>query len=131
MTKILIIRLSSLGDIIHVYPMIYDIKNYFNNCQESCQIDWLVDDSFKNLVECNSLIDNIITVPLRRWKKQKLHIVSEFISWKNSLPSKQYDYIIDVQGMIKSAFLTRYFNGSVYGYGFLTLKEKEKKFRKG
>jgi heptosyltransferase-1 len=120
MTKILIIRLSSLGDIIHVYPMIYDIKQHIKNCQ----IDWLVDNSFYELVKCNYMIDNVIAIPLRSWKKNKLSIISEFKVWKKNLPIEQYDYIIDVQGLIKSAFLTKFFNGPTYGYGFSTAKEK-------
>ena len=78
MIKILIVRLSSLGDIVHTYPMLNDIKK---NVKE-CKVDWLVDESFAELVKLNPLVNNVITVPLRSWKKNKLQIFSNLKSWR-------------------------------------------------
>jgi heptosyltransferase-1 len=120
MIKILIIRLSSLGDIVHTFPMIYDIKKNIKDCH----IDWLVDESFVDLVKLNTNVDNIITVPLRKWKKQKLTAIFEIFRWYRLLNKKEYDYIIDIQGLIKSAIFTKFFKGDVYGFDKNSIKEK-------
>lgn len=122
--NILIVRLSSLGDIIHTYPMLFDIKTNLNNCS----IDWLIDSDFTNLVELNPLIDNVISIPLRSWLKNKTTLLIKFFRWrklqKQQLGNKYYDYIIDSQGLLKSAILTTCFNGTVVGLGRNSIKEK-------
>lgn len=118
--KILIVRLSSLGDIIHTYPMIFDIKNNLPNAS----IDWLVDDSFKSLVALNPHVDNIIPIPLRKWKKNKLKLLSNINVWKKEINNNTYDYIIDSQGLVKSALLSKCFNGKIYGLGIRSIREK-------
>ncbi|MCC2626146.1 MAG: waaC [Burkholderiales bacterium] len=120
MKKILIIRLSSLGDIIHTFPMIYDIKK--NNPDYA--IDWLVDENFKDIARFCPQITTVIPIPLRRWKASKLSAIFEFIKWKSSLKNREYDYIIDAQGLVKSAIFTRVFKGTVYGLGKYSIKEK-------
>lgn len=120
MKKILIVRLSSLGDIIHTFPMVYDIKHN----HPEYEIDWLVDESFKDLVKLNPYINQIISVPLRRWKSNKLTAILEFIKWRNHVKRESYDYIIDAQGLIKSAIFTRLFKGPVHGLGKYSIKEK-------
>ncbi|MFN8770376.1 MAG: lipopolysaccharide heptosyltransferase I [Neisseriaceae bacterium] len=120
MVKILIIRLSSIGDIIHTFPMVYDIKN---NIKDVC-IDWVVDESFKDLLKYNKNVNNVITVPFRKWKKNKIKLIYNFRNWYKQLENKEYDFIIDSQGLIKSAILTRYFNGNVYGYDCSSAREK-------
>lgn len=119
MTKILIIRLSSLGDIVHTFPMVQDIKKNIPNCQ----IDWLVDQNFTKLVKLNSNMDNVIEIPLRSWKKNKLTMLSQAVKWKNQLKNRNYDYIIDSQGLIKSAIFVKLFKGKSHGYNRKSAKE--------
>lgn len=110
--RILIIRLSSIGDIFHTFTILPDLKQIFPNST----IDWLVDDGFKGIAELSPLIDNVIPIPLRKWKKSKLTWLANVIRFKKSLAKVKYNYIIDTQGLIKSAILTKYlFNGMVYG----------------
>lgn len=122
MKKILIIRLSSLGDIVHNYPMLYDIKYKIKDCQ----VDWLVDANFVDLIKLNNLVDGIIPIPLRIWKKNKLKIFYYFFKWYKYIKNKnrQYDYIIDSHGMLKSSILTIFFNGPKFGYDVKSIKEK-------
>ncbi|MBY0379898.1 MAG: lipopolysaccharide heptosyltransferase I [Burkholderiales bacterium] len=120
MIKILVIRLSSMGDIIHTFPMVKDIKNNIANCS----IDWLVDENFKEILKYNTNIDNVVSIPLRNWKKSKLKFIFKFIKWKKSLTNIKYDYIIDSQGLLKSAILSKCFKGNVYGYSIKSVREK-------
>lgn len=120
MKKILFIKLSSLGDIIHAYPAVYDIRQHFPDCK----IDWLVDENFYELVKLNKLVDEVIPIPLRKWKKNLLDFIPNILKWKRKLINTNYDYIVDAQGLIKSSLLTKCFSGSVYGFDTSSVKEK-------
>lgn len=110
--KILIIRLSSIGDIFHTFTLLPDIKQKYPDAE----IDWLVDENFKGIAEVSPLINKVISIPLRKWKKNKLSWVFKLIKFKQTLNQEKYDYIIDTQGLIKSAFLAKFlFNGKIYG----------------
>lgn len=118
--RILIVRLSSLGDIVHTYPMIDDIKQKFPDCT----IDWLVDENFSELVKLNTLVDKVVSIPLRNWKKNKFKLLSNICEWRKTLPNLTYDYIIDSQGLLKSALLAKCFKGPTYGLGINSVREK-------
>lgn len=112
MTKILIIRLSSIGDIFHTFTVLPDIKKAIPDSS----IDWLVDESFKEIAELCPLIDNVISIPLRTWKKNKLQLIPNLFRFKRTLENKNYDYIIDTQGLIKTAILANFlFKGYIHG----------------
>lgn len=119
MINILIIRLSSLGDIIHTYPMIADIKKNIPNSS----ISWLVDESFTDLVSLNLHIDRVISIPLRKYKRNKAKFIFNIYHWYRQLSTTNYDYIIDSQGLFKSAILGKLFTGKYYGYTFNSARE--------
>ncbi len=86
--KFLLIRLSSLGDIIHSLPIVYKLRQSFPDAQ----IDWLVGEKGLELLRLINEIDNVYLLNLKNI----------------SLIQKQnYDYVIDVQGLFKSAFISR------------------------
>lgn len=120
MIKVLVIRLSAIGDIFHTFTILPDIKNKLLDCQ----IDWLVDESFVDVVKLSPLVDNIIGIPLKKWKKNKFSWLINLIKFKKNLPAKNYDYIIDTQGLIKSAIISRFlFKGNLYGLNFKSARE--------
>lgn len=102
--KILLIKMSSMGDIFHTFPAISDIKKNF----PSAEIDWIVEDSFKEIVDWHPAIHKVIPIHLRRWVKQrsKKHW-QEFQTWRRELRTETYDYIIDAQGLLKSAVIAK------------------------
>lgn len=112
--KILIVKLSSLGDVLHSLPVVWDIRAHY----PEAQLDWVVEEGFKGLLDplktIGSLkgIDRVIPIALRRWKKSLKHgefvrSIQEFIRFKNDLQQTKYDLVIDIQGLIKSAALTK------------------------
>ncbi len=112
--NILIIKLSSLGDVLHSLPVIWDIRAHY----PTAHIDWVVEESFSGLLEplktTDSFkgIDRIIPINLRRWKKalkngEFIRSIQEFLSFKNELQQTSYDLVIDIQGLIKSAALSK------------------------
>ena len=102
--KILLIKMSSMGDIFHTFPAISDIKRNFPDAQ----IDWVVEDSFKEIVNWHPAIHKVIPIHLRRWVKQRNRKSwQEFKVWRNELRTETYDYIIDAQGLLKSAVIAK------------------------
>lgn len=116
--KIAIVRLSAMGDIIHSAVVLQFIKKIY----PESQVDWIVERSMSAVLKDNNDIDNIIEVELKKFKKtKKLSDLLEQIKIIKSLP--KYDYIIDMQGLLKSALVTKFMNGEVYGFDKTSIRE--------
>ena len=102
--KIAIIKLSALGDIIHAMAALQFIKKY----QPKYEIDWIVEESYRELLINNPDIDDIKTVNLKGINSFRL-LLNEIRKIKNF---GTYDVVIDAQGLIKSAIVTRFLNSS-------------------
>jgi lipopolysaccharide heptosyltransferase I len=103
--KILITRLSAIGDVIHALPVAYAIRKKYPNAQ----IDWLVEIKAAPLVNLNPYLDNVIILPRQKWKKQLkeegfIKTAKSFISFFKEMRNRKYDITIDFQGLFKSAF---------------------------
>lgn len=103
--RILIIKTSSLGDVAHMLPAITDAARQI----QDLQIDWLVEESFRALPAWHPAVDQVFPVAIRRWRKNLLQkkTYQEISALKHQLRSHQYDLILDTQGLVKSALLTR------------------------
>ena len=100
--KIAIVKLSALGDIVHAMIVLQFIKK--NN--QSIEIDWIVEESYKNLLYFNPDINKVHVVNIKKAKKEKsiYLFLSELKKLRNLGP---YDLVIDMQGLIKSALIAR------------------------
>ena len=100
--RIAIVKLSALGDIVHAMVVLQFIKEYNLNIS----IDWIVEEDYKELLELNSHINKIYTVNLKKAKKKKslLYLLKEL---KKVRRLQSYDIVIDMQGLIKSAIISR------------------------
>jgi heptosyltransferase-1 len=118
--KILLVKLSSLGDVLHNLPIVWDLRARLPDAQ----IDWVVEEGYVHLLtpllsrDGFKGIDHIIPFGLRRWKKSlfKLSSWKEFFAFKKTLQSTTYDILIETQGLLKSALacaLTKTSSGSV------------------
>lgn len=119
--KILIVKTSSLGDIIHTLPAITDAARNINGF--IC--DWVVEENFAEIPLWHHSVRNIIPIALRRWRKNiKQAILSkEFKKFWNLLRQEEYDYVIDAQGLIKSSLITLCSRGKTYGYDGASARE--------
>lgn len=101
---ILIIKTTSLGDVVHNLPVIADIKKQHPNAK----IDWVVEENFAEIPAMHPDVNKVIKVAIRRWRKSFFakSTWQEFKNFKQQLQSQQYDVVIDMQGLLKSALLT-------------------------
>lgn len=121
MPRILLIKTSSLGDVIHNLPVATDIRAHFPNAQ----IDWVVEESFADIPRMHPVVNQVMTVAMRRWRKQLFSAKtwSEIAAFKKSIQQNHYDAIIDTQGLLKSALITCTANGVKHGYDKDSIRE--------
>ncbi len=117
--KILIVKTSSLGDIIHAFPVIDFLHQRF----PKCQIDWVVEEPFSELLTSHPFIAHVYKIHTKQWRKGK--------NWKDifyirrQLKSAYYDVVFDLQGNSKSAIFTYWANSvNKVGYGPRLVFEK-------
>jgi heptosyltransferase-1 len=107
--KILLVKLSSLGDVLHNLPIVWDLRKRLPNAQ----IDWIVEEAYVPLLaplqttENFRGIDRIIPVAFRRWRKSLLRLSTwrEFFAMRQLLQATSYDVVIETQGLLKSALV--------------------------
>lgn len=113
--KVLIVKTSSMGDVLHTLPALTDMQNTIPNLS----VDWVVEENFAEIPTWHPIVNKIIPVAIRRWRKN-LCKRSTWIEWQHflqELKSEQYDAVIDAQGLIKSAVLvTQQAKGKKFGY---------------
>jgi heptosyltransferase-1 len=120
MQKLLIVRLSALGDIIHSAVVLEFIKRDLPHLQ----IDWLVENGFKDILENSPYLNRVETISLKSLKKEKSFANLKKIYLKlRELSQNNYDLIIDMQGLIKSAIASRIIGKNIHGYSFQSAKE--------
>lgn len=121
MKKILIIKTSSLGDVIHTLPALTDAGKAISDIR----FDWVVEEGFKEVPAWHPLVDRVIPVAIRRWRKKPIRSLfgKEVRSFWKSLRAEKYDAVIDAQGLIKSAILTRFARGPRIGLDKKSLTE--------
>ena len=103
--RILLVKLSSLGDIVHTLPVVQDMLA----TMPDAQIDWVVEQAFAPLLSHVEGIHRIIPCELRRWRKSPLaaNTRSQWSAFKADLQKDSYDAVIDLQGLTKSAVVAR------------------------
>ena len=107
--KVLLVKLSSLGDVLHNLPIVWDLRARLPDAQ----IDWVVEEAYVHLLtplltrDGFNGIDRVIPFGLRRWKKNllKLSTWREFFAFRKLLQATTYDVLIETQGLLKSALV--------------------------
>ena len=97
--RILIIKLSSLGDLFHALSAVHNLKLGLN-----AEIDWVTNSAYVDLVRCFDDVDNVIGFP-------RHDFINKFSQFKTALRTKEYDLIVDLQGLLKSALTARLARG--------------------
>jgi heptosyltransferase-1 len=125
MKRILLVKTSSLGDVIHCLPVINDIRSYYPDIQ----IDWVVEDSFADIPRMHPHVNQVVPVAIRRWKNSlfSLKTWSEISAFKKNIKQHKYDAVIDCQGLLKSALIAKQalttVQGLKHGYDKHSIRE--------
>ncbi|MBB5047599.1 heptosyltransferase-1 [Rhodopseudomonas rhenobacensis] len=121
MTGILLIKTSSLGDVVHQMPAVTDaVRN-----DPALRIAWVVEEAFAPLARLHPAIAEVIPVATRRWRKQIFqrstwHDVAGFAA---RLRESDFDKVIDTQGLIRSALMALVASGERHGYDARSIRE--------
>lgn len=101
--RVLIIKTSSLGDIIHALPVL----DYLHRASPGIEIGWVVEEGFRGVLEGNPLLARLHVVSTRRWKKSPLssHTRHEALALVRELRSCAYEIAFDIQGNLKSGVI--------------------------
>jgi len=116
--KVAIVKLSAMGDIIHAMVAL----QYLKAAHPDLQIDWIVEQGFKKVLEHNPHIDRILTVNLKAIKSDKKVLFSEIQKIKR-YTKNSYDLIIDAQGLIKSAITAKLLGKRIAGFSKDSIRE--------
>lgn len=113
MPRVLVVKTSSLGDVIHSLPALTDAVRAI----PELQFDWVVEQGFAEVPRWHPAVDRVIPVAVRRWRKHPIQAwrSGEWAEFKQQIGRYHYDAVIDAQGLLKSAWLTRYARGVRYG----------------
>ena len=113
-TRLLLVKISSMGDLIHTLPALTDAMNAIPDLE----IDWVVESAFVDIPTWHPAVKNVIVIPLRQWRKKLFSIknITNMIRFLKKLREKKYDLIVDAQGLLKSAIIAKCAQGKIHGY---------------
>ena len=120
--RVLVVKLSSLGDVIHTLPALTDASR----AMPGIRFDWAVEEAFAEIPAWHPAVDRVIPVALRRWRKHPLQSFGspEWRRCKANLRRQHYDAVIDAQGLLKSAFIARLVKAPRYGMDKMSARER-------
>ena len=121
MPRILFVKTSSLGDVVHNCPAVSDVAR----CVPEASIDWLVEEPFAEIAALHGSVRRVIPVALRRWRRALWNPAawSEMRALRRALGTERYDTVIDTQGLLKSALLGVLASGVKHGMDRASLRE--------
>ncbi len=122
MRQVLLVKTSSLGDVIHNFPVVTDILRHWPDAA----VDWIVEEAFVDLPRLHPGVREVIPVAIRRWRRAWLKSahrreLREFVA---RLRARRYDAVIDTQGLMKSALITRLARGVRVGFDRGSARER-------
>ncbi|WP_437889124.1 lipopolysaccharide heptosyltransferase RfaC [Phytobacter sp. V91] len=120
--RVLVVKTSSMGDVLHTLPALTDAVHAF----PGIRFDWVVEEGFAQIPSWHAAVDRVIPVAIRRWRKAwfSAPVKAERLAFRRAVQAQQYDAIIDAQGLVKSAALvTRLAHGIKHGMDWQSARE--------
>ena len=122
MMNLLIVRTSSMGDLIHTWPAITELAKHYPNVS----ISWLAEENFAEIAGLHPAVVQVIPMALRKWRKTlfRQDTWREIKALRQRLKATRWDLIIDSQGLLKSAVSARLAGGPLAGYSWQCSRER-------
>lgn len=119
--KVLIVKTSSMGDVIHTFPALEDARR----ARPDIVFDWCVEEAFSGIVALHPLVGKIHTVAIRRWRRKLFEAKTwrEASNLRGALRHSGYDLVIDAQGLLKSALVAKQAGSPIAGFDRASAKE--------
>lgn len=119
--KVLLVKTSSMGDVIHTFPAVTDALA----AVPGLRLDWCVEEPFAELAALHSGVTAIHRVAMRRWRKAPLARETRraLAELKHTLHAERYDLVIDAQGLLKSVYLARKAGAPIAGFDRASVRE--------
>lgn len=119
--KILVIKSSSMGDIIHALPVARDIRR----AMPDARIDWVAEESFRDIPRLAPDVEKIHCTAFRRWRRAPFSAQTrgEVAALRRALRAERYDAVLDIQGLIRSAVVAHWTGVPAIGYSRRTVRE--------
>jgi heptosyltransferase-1 len=119
--RVLIVKTSSMGDVVHALPAITDMAKAI----PGIQIDWLVEKSFAAMPSQHRAVNRVITLQWRKWRKslRTPETKAALSAWLAEMKQQPYDLVIDMQGLLKSALFACVAQGPRAGYDRRSIRE--------
>ena len=121
MSAVLVVRPSSLGDVVHTMSLVSDVAAH----APQLAIDWVAEEAFAPLVALDKRIRRVIPIALRRWRASPLAATTrrELSAFCRELRNERYDAILDLQEQVKGAILARIARGTRHGFDKASIRE--------
>ena len=119
--RVLIVKTSSMGDVIHTLPALTDAGNAIADIQ----FDWVVEENFAEIPAWHPRVNKVIPIAWRRWRKQLFSAPTrqDWNQFQKNLRAEKYDLIIDAQGLVKSALCAAFARGVQAGPDWQSARE--------
>ena len=116
--KVLLVKTSSLGDLVHALCAVTEAQQH-----REFQLSWVVEAGLEPIVQLHPAVQEVIPVAIRRWRRSMMQSASEVGAFISQLRSTEYELIIDAQGLLKSAMITRFARGQRHGFDRASARE--------
>jgi heptosyltransferase-1 len=120
--RVLVVKMSSLGDVVHTLPALSDAAAVI----AGIQFDWVVEEAFAEIPAWHPAVAETIPIALRRWRKHPIRTLgsAEWRRYRTALKKHHYDAVIDAQGLLKSALVSRMVQAPRYGMDKTSARER-------
>ncbi len=119
--RIAIVKSSSMGDVVHALPVVTDLVA----AHPGIEIDWVVEEAFADLPRLHPAVAEVVPVAVRRWRRTPLApaVRAEVAAVRERLRGRNYRLVLDLQGLVKSAWLSRLAGAPVAGFDRSSARE--------
>ncbi len=121
MSGVLVVRPSSLGDIVHSLALVADIESH----RPDLAVDWVAEEAFVPLVRLDPRVRNVVPLAFRRWRAQRSPMLAwrEFAAFRHELRRENYAVVLDLQEQVKGALVARIARGVRHGFDRKSIRE--------